>query len=141
MKTGASDSAVGVPDVAGLIEMLRGSFFHKGDYQEFMWPLPNLHEEAADALTALQGRLADAMAMASHYEDAFARRSSQNEQQAEKQEVLLVAEVVPVETARKLERMCGELAEALAHHMELTRPIHRTTEAIAKWQKMKDAAK
>jgi len=48
---------------------------------------------------------------------------------------------VPSETARELERMAGELAEALAYHLEQTRPIQRTTEALARWQAMKDASK
>lgn len=41
----------------------------------------------------------------------------------------------------ELERMAGELADALTYHLEQTRPIQRTTEALARWQAMKDAAK
>jgi plasmid maintenance system antidote protein VapI len=46
-----------VPDVAELVKRLNEPFFHPSGYEEFMWPLPNLHNEAADAITVQQKRI------------------------------------------------------------------------------------
>lgn len=59
-KTLAGYSAVGVPDVDALIERLN-SRYDEAIPTVNLWPLPNLHEEAATALAALQGQLANVM--------------------------------------------------------------------------------
>lgn len=47
-------------------------------------------------------------------------------------------EVVPIETARQLERMCAELASVLGEPMVTNEWLGRRAAVLARWQAMKE---